>query len=59
MLGSASQTQLQDYESSQLTAGELDLDEMCRKLTKSQSKDQIDERATEFLKHFGAQSAHA
>jgi hypothetical protein len=32
---------------------------MAKMLQKSQSKDQIDERATEFLKHFGISSAHS
>ena len=32
---------------------EFDLDDMARRMQKSQSKDQIDERAQEFLKHYG------
>ena len=48
---------LQDYQSSSVHGTEhLDLDELAKKLSKSQSKDQIDERATEFIKHFGSQS---
>ncbi len=34
-------------------AAEFDLDDLTKRLLKSQSKDQIDERATELIKHFG------
>lgn len=45
-------------EASALQPPEFDIDELAKRLLKSQSKDQIDERATDFLKSFGGVSLH-